>query len=69
MFISLIASRSDGFKKWTDNYRPSNDDEGPGEATPIALAGTTFGTTFRDNDAPQEPPHRPWVIPGVGGAF
>ncbi len=61
MFISLMSSRAKGFKKWSDNHRPSNDDE----AAPIALAGTPLN----NNDAPQDTPHRPWVIPGVRGAF
>lgn len=61
MFISLMSSRTKGFKKWSDKHRPSNDDE----AATIALVGTPLS----DDDAPQETPHRPWIIPGVGGAF
>jgi hypothetical protein len=61
MFISLASSRAKGFKKWLDHHRPSNDAEG----APIGLTGIPSS----DNDAPQEPPHRPWIIPGVGGAF
>jgi hypothetical protein len=61
MFISLTSSRTKGFKKWSDNHRPSNDDD----AAPIGPSGIPSS----DSDAPRETPHRPWVIPGVGGAF
>jgi hypothetical protein len=61
MFISLTSSRTKGFKKWSDNHPPSNDDE----AAPIALAGLPLN----NDDAPQKLPHRPWIIPGVGGRF
>lgn len=64
MHISLISSRLNGFKKWSDDHPANGNDDDSGGATPIALA-----VPSGDNGAAEEPPHRPWVIPGVGGAF
>jgi hypothetical protein len=64
MYISLTDSRTNGFKSWSSGHPASNDDDNPGGATPIAMAEPPS-----DREAPQEPPHRPWGIPGVGGSF
>ena len=64
VYISLASSRMNSFKKWSVDRSPSNDDDDPGGATPIALP-----KPHSDRDAPADLPHRPWVIPGVGGAF
>jgi hypothetical protein len=64
MNISLASSRLNGFKKWSISHLPnSNDDDRPGGATPIALREPSARV------APEDRAHRPWVIPGVGGAF
>jgi hypothetical protein len=63
MNISLASSRMNGFKKWSSDHPPSsNDDDNPGGATPIALVEPA-------SDEPEDRPHRPWGIPGVGGSF
>jgi hypothetical protein len=65
MYISLASSRANGFIKWSQNHPPgSNDDDSPGGATPIALVEPPS-----DCDAPTDLPHRPWIVPGVGGSF
>jgi hypothetical protein len=62
MYISLTNS---GFNKWSKSRGPSNDnDDNTGGATPISLRKpSSYG------EGPEETPHRPWSIPGVGGAF
>jgi hypothetical protein len=58
MYISLAASRSGGFKKWSDAHpQASNDDDFPAGASPVALAAPSFD---------DRPPHYPWFVPGVG---
>ena len=43
MFISFAASRSDGFKSWSDAHpSASNDDDYPTGATAVALAVPSF---------------------------
>ena len=66
MHISLASSRLNGFKKWSNDHpRRSNDDDIPGGATPIAVL-----EPHSDGNAPEDPQqHRPWGVPGVGGAF
>jgi hypothetical protein len=64
MYISLSYSTTNGFKKWADAQRPSNDDDA-GETVPTAITEPPS-----DNRAPvEEPPHRPWIVPGAGGSF
>jgi hypothetical protein len=43
MFISLSDSRSNGFKKWSDQHphNGGNDDDQLGAANPIAVGGLT----------------------------
>jgi hypothetical protein len=66
MYISLNDSRANGFKKWSDDHQPGNDDDdNPSGATPIAIARPPS----KDRDAAEELPHRPWAVPGVGGSF
>ena len=44
MYISFATSHSAGFKKWSDAYpQPSNDDDYPAGATPVALAAPKVG--------------------------
>jgi hypothetical protein len=65
MKISVASSPINGFKNWANDHLPSsNDDDKPGGATPIALAEppAEYGTL-------EDPQHRPWIIPGVGGSF
>jgi hypothetical protein len=64
MYISLADSCASGFKKWPNDHQPSNDDDQPGGATPVAIVGPPS-----DHEAPENLPHRPWVVPGVGGSF
>jgi hypothetical protein len=62
MRISLTDS---GFNKGPKDHRSSNDnDDDAGGATPIAIR-----EPFSDGVGPEEAAHRPWRIPGVGGAF
>jgi hypothetical protein len=63
MYISLANSRTAGFKKWADGQRAGNDDDQPGGAAPI-LKDPPFG-----GETQEALPHRPWVVPGVGGSF
>jgi hypothetical protein len=58
MNISLAHSRASGFKKWSDNHQPSDDDDQPADATPVAIAVLPA--------ADSKQPHRPWHIPGTG---
>jgi hypothetical protein len=65
MQIFLTSSRRDDFRQWSKEHRAgSNDDDVPGGATPIAIAAP-----LADYDPLEERPHRPWLIPGVGGSF
>ena len=64
MYISLADSSASGFKKWSGGQRPTNDDNPPGGATPVAIMGPPS-----DCEAPEELPHRPWIVAGVGGSF
>lgn len=67
MYISLAESRAAGFLKWSAAHRPpvNDDNDDTGGATPIALVKPPFDPTAPD----EQPTHRPWAIPGVGGAF
>jgi hypothetical protein len=66
MYISLAESQANGFKKWWDAHQPSNDDDSPGGATPIAITEPPCD----DREVIQEQPqHRPWFVPGAGGSF
>jgi hypothetical protein len=62
MYISPINSN---FSKWSKRRGPSNDNyDNTGGATPIAIREPSFY-----GEGLEETPHRPWSIPGVGGAF
>jgi hypothetical protein len=54
MHISLTSSQVNGFKRWSDAQRPSNDDDSPGGATPSAVTEPPSD----DREAVQEPPDR-----------
>jgi hypothetical protein len=63
MFISLMTNR--GSKNCSKNHRSTNDnDDNSGGATPIAVRKPTSA-----EEGLEEVVHRPWRIPGVGGAF
>ena len=63
MNSSPASSPTNGFKKWSSDHPPSsNDDDNPGTAAPMAIVESPSDRAARE-------PHRPWVIPGVGGAF
>jgi|HubBroStandDraft_6_1064221.scaffolds.fasta_scaffold1490939_2 hypothetical protein len=63
MHVRIVDGRSNGFAK--RSHPASNDnDNAPGGATPIALREPPS-----DREALEEPAHRPWFIPGVGGSF
>jgi hypothetical protein len=66
MYISLSYSTMNGFKKWADAHRPTNDDDdGPAETVP-----TTITEPPSDDRAPiKEPSHQPWIVPGAGSSF
>jgi hypothetical protein len=60
-----ISPTNSGFNNRSKDHRPSNDnDDNTGGATPIAI-----GETSSYEERLEEAPHRPWSIPGVGGAF
>jgi hypothetical protein len=62
MYISFRTSRAAGFKKWSDAHPPaSNDDDYPAGATPVALAAPNV-----EHMEIKDPPHCPWLVPGVG---
>ena len=61
MHISLTTSRTVGFKRWSDAHHPSNDDEGPGGAKPVAIAILPQGARA----AIEGSLHSPWRVPGV----
>ena len=64
MQISLAASSINGFRKWSKDRSPScNEDENSGGATPIVVVEPA------DRKTPNPTPHRPWIVPGVGGSF
>jgi hypothetical protein len=66
MYISLTNGRTHGWKKWSDVHPPGNDDDdNSGGATPIALTEPPCD----DREAIREPPHQPWLVPGVGTSF
>ena len=63
MHISPTNNR--GFKKWSKDYRSTNDnDDNSGGATPIAVRKPSSA-----EEGLEQIVHRPWRIPGVGGAF
>lgn len=67
MYISLADNSTPGFKKWSDaRPPPGNDDiDDSGGATPLALAKPLCD----DRATPEEPPHRPWLVAGVGASL
>jgi hypothetical protein len=64
MHISLASSRSIGFKKWSDDHPPDNDDDDPTGA-PVALAVPPVD----DPETAPDEPHRPWLVPGMATAL
>lgn len=63
MYISLTNS---GPNKGSKDHRSSIDkDDNNGGATPIAIREPSSD----GEEGLEEAPHRPWSIPGVGGAF
>ena len=61
MFISFAASRSGGFKSWSDAHpSTSNDDDCPSGANVVALAVPSF-----DDVEAVEQPGCPWVVRDV----
>jgi hypothetical protein len=63
MGIFLVSGRMNGFKKWSNDHRPtSNDDDSPGGATPVAIAIPPT----EDSQVMDERLHRPWRVPGTG---
>jgi len=62
MYISFATSRSAGLRKSASAHPPpSNDDDHPAGATPIALAAPSV-----DDAEATEQQHCPWLVPGVG---
>lgn len=59
-----ISLTNRGFNKWTGHQSSNDNDDNPGGATPIAIREPSS-----DGGGPEEAAHRPWRIPGVGGAF
>jgi hypothetical protein len=68
MYISLVDSRAQGFKRWSEAHQPHcNDDAGDvvridalrvmGLASGYALTAATAGL------------RAPWLVPGVGNTF
>ena len=66
MYISLTSRRMNGFRRWSDEHRPSNDDDdNSGGATPIALTEPPSD----EHEPIWQPPHQPWHVPGTGSSF
>jgi hypothetical protein len=62
MYISFATSRPAGFRKLSAAHpSPSNDDDHPAGATPIAVTAPNI-----DGAEAAEQPHCPWLVPGVG---
>jgi hypothetical protein len=60
-----LSPTNSGFNNWPKGHRSRNDnDDNTGGATPIAIR-----KPFTYEAELEEVPHRPWSIPGVGGAF
>ena len=65
MYISLKHSRTNGFRPWPSDHGPgSNDNPEPDGAVPIAI-----GEPPSEDRDMHGPAHRPWVVPGIGGAI
>jgi hypothetical protein len=61
MFISFAASRSGGFKSWSDAHPSTgNDDNDSSGANVVALAVPSF-----DDVEVVEQPGCPWVVPDL----
>jgi hypothetical protein len=58
-----MNSGTSGFRKWADAHDPKivGARAVAGEAAVISAAEPQQPVT-----APQEPPHRPWLVPGTG---
>ena len=66
MYISLEHSRTNGFRPWSSDHRPgSNDNPEPDGAVPTAITEPPG----EDREEMREPAHRPWIVPGIGGAI
>jgi hypothetical protein len=62
--MHICLTNSD-FNKWSKDHGASNDnDDNTGGATPIAIKDP-----YSYGEGLEEVLHRPWSIPGVGGAF
>jgi hypothetical protein len=65
MYISPRDGCTKGFKKWSDAHQP--------EINKDVCAGEGYGMVATDPDLDNrvmtspERPHRPWLVPGVGG--
>jgi len=68
MYISLAASRANGFRKWSDAHPPhSNDDDGEiARDAAIGIADLAIDYAVM---TPPEQTHGPWRVPGVGNAL
>ena len=65
MGVFLASGGVNGFKNWSKDHLPSsNDDDQPGGATPLAIKAP-----LPNREALDDVQHRPWIVPGVGGAF
>ena len=62
MAISM-NSRTSGFRKWSEAHDPKI-----AGARPVAGEAAATSTPESDEKAttPEEPPHRPWLVPGAG---
>jgi hypothetical protein len=61
MFNSFAASRSEGFKSWSDAHPPaSNDDDHPTGPTAVTLAVPSLEAVEA-----AEQPGCPWVVPAM----
>ena len=68
MYMSLAASRANGFMKWSDAHPPhSNDDDGE-IARDAAIAIANLGIDYAVMTPPEQT-HGPWRVPGVGNAL
>ena len=63
--MHIAPTNNRGFKTWSKDHRATNDnDDNSGGATPIAVRKPSSA-----EEGLEEVVHRPWRIPGVGGAF
>lgn len=62
MSISMNPKK-DGFRKWAEIHEPRKAEKAPPGADQRAVAPADGDQGAK---TPEEQPHRPWLVPGVG---